>query len=95
MGSRPDWVQAMVLAGLGFTYLPEFAAALPGLVMRPLTEPEVTRTVQLVTMRNRPPTPAIGAFLQAACSYPWEGKVSSPHIEPPQLETNNVSDGPR
>jgi len=74
--SRDDWVQSMVLAGLGFTYIPEYAITMPDLAVRPLIEPEVWRTVQLVTMRGRPHSPAVGAFVHAARRHPWEGKVA-------------------
>jgi DNA-binding transcriptional LysR family regulator len=74
---RDDWVQSMVLAGLGFTYIPEFAVAMPGLVLRPLVEPEVWRTVQLVTVRGRPHSPAVGAFVHAARRHSWPGKVDA------------------
>lgn len=83
---RDDWVQNMVMAGLGFTYIPEFAVALSGLVARPLVEPEVHRTVQLVTVRGRPHTPAVGAFVRAARNYAWPGKTpplpTLEHAEP-------------
>ncbi len=72
---RDDWIQNMVLAGLGFTYIPEFAVALPGLAIRPLIEPDVVRTVHLVTVRGRPHSPAVGAFVHAARRHPWEGRV--------------------
>ena len=72
---RDDWVQCMVLAGLGFTYIPEFAVAYPGLVVLPLADPEVRRTVQLVTVRGRLHSPALGAFVQEARYFPWAGKV--------------------
>jgi DNA-binding transcriptional LysR family regulator len=68
---RDDWIQCMVLAGLGFTYIPEYAVTVPGLQLRPLIEPEVYRTVSLVTVRGRPHSPAVGAFVRAAKSYPW------------------------
>jgi len=73
---RDDWVQSMVMAGLGFTYIPQFAVALPGLVALPLIEPEVWRTVQLVTVRGRPHSPSVGAFVLAARRHGWAGKVS-------------------
>jgi len=72
---RDDWVQSMVMAGLGFTYIPEFAVTMPDLVVRPLVEPEVWRTVQLVTVRGRPHAPAVGAFVHAARRFAWERKV--------------------
>lgn len=68
---RDDWIQCMVLAGLGFTYIPEFAVTIPGLVTRPLVEPEVYRTVSLVTVRGRPHSPAVGAFVREAKGYRW------------------------
>lgn len=68
---RDDWIQCMVVAGLGFTYIPEFAATVPGLITRPLVEPEVHRTVSLVTVRGRPHSPAVGAFMREAKRYPW------------------------
>jgi DNA-binding transcriptional LysR family regulator len=69
---RDDWIQCMVLAGLGFTYIPEFAVTVPGLQLRPLVEPEVYRTVSLVTVRGRPHAPAVGAFVRAAKRYRWD-----------------------
>jgi LysR family transcriptional regulator, hydrogen peroxide-inducible genes activator len=69
---RDDWIQCMVLAGLGFTYIPEYAVTVPGLQLRPLVEPEVYRTVSLVTVRGRPHAPAVGAFVRAAKRHPWD-----------------------
>ncbi|MSU88452.1 LysR family transcriptional regulator [Rhodobacteraceae bacterium 2CG4] len=80
---RDDWIQNMVLAGLGFTYIPEYAVALPGLAIRPLVEPEVVRLVQLVTVRGRPHSPAVGAFVHAARRQPWDGKVDAPAARVP------------
>lgn len=68
---RDDWIQCMVLAGLGFTYIPEFAVTIPGLITRPLIEPELYRTVSLVTVRGRPHSPAVGAFVREAKGYRW------------------------
>jgi DNA-binding transcriptional LysR family regulator len=76
---RDDWIQCMVLAGLGFTYIPEFAVTVPGLVVRPLIEPEVYRTVSLVTVRGRPHSPAVGAFVRAAKRHDWA--AGSPHAD--------------
>jgi LysR family transcriptional regulator, hydrogen peroxide-inducible genes activator len=73
VSERDDWIQAMVLAGLGCTTIPEFAATLPGLCVRPLVEPEVWRVVKLVTVRGRPHSPAVGAFVHVARQHRWEG----------------------
>ena len=56
----------IALAGLGFTFIPEYAVTMPGLRVRPLIDPEITRTVQVVTVRGRPHVPAVGAFVLAA-----------------------------
>lgn len=68
---RDDWVQSMALAGLGFTFIPEFAVTMPGLRVRPLIDPEITRTIQVVTVRGRPHVPAVGAFVREILAYPW------------------------
>ncbi len=75
---RDDWVQCMVLAGLGFTLIPEFAVTMPGLVVRELVEPEVVRHVNLVTVRGRPHSPAVGAFVHELRRYPWPEKLRTP-----------------
>jgi len=72
---RDDWIQCMVLAGLGFTLIPEFAVTVPGLLTRPLVEPEFVRQVNLVTVRGRPHAPAVGAFVHACRRYPWAAKM--------------------
>jgi DNA-binding transcriptional LysR family regulator len=74
---RDDWIQCMVLAGLGFTYIPEYAVTVRGLITRPLIEPEVYRTVSLVTVRGRPHSPAVGAFLRAAKRLDWANTMQS------------------
>lgn len=68
---REDWIQAMAHAGLGFAVVPEYAITAPGLSLRPLVEPELSRTVSLVTMRGRPHAPAVGAFVRHAVAHRW------------------------
>jgi DNA-binding transcriptional LysR family regulator len=63
---RDDWIQAMACAGLGFTFIPEFAVTVTGLITRLLVEPEVSRTINLVTVRGRPHSTAVGAFVRTA-----------------------------
>ena len=71
---RDDWVQGMIKAGLGLGFFPEYAVTDPDLVVRPLVEPSYTRTVYLATVRGRPHSPAVGAFVQEARRYPWPGR---------------------
>ena len=70
---REDWVQAMVTAGIGFAFMPEYSVSLPGLVQRPLVEPEVSRKVALATVPGRKHAPATAALVRAAQSYAWPG----------------------
>lgn len=69
---RDDWILSMAAAGLGFSFIPEFSITTPGLISRPLIEPEIVRTVSLVTVRGRPHSPAVGAFVRAAKVQDWE-----------------------
>jgi len=66
---RDDWVQGMVKAGLGFGFFPEFAVTDPDVVVRPLVDPEYKRTIHLTTVRGRPHSPAVGAFVREARAY--------------------------
>lgn len=71
--NREDWVQAMVLARIGFAFMPEYSVTQPELLQRPLVEPTVEREICLVTVPGRPFTPAISAFVRAAQSFDWPG----------------------
>ena len=68
---RDDWVQSMAMAGLGFTFIPEYAVTMPGLRVRPLIEPEIARAIQVVTVRGRPHLPAVGAFVREILAFSW------------------------
>jgi DNA-binding transcriptional LysR family regulator len=68
---RDDWVQGMIKAGLGFGFFPEFAVTDPDVVVRPLVNPAYTRSIYLATMRGRPHSPAVGAFVKAARRHSW------------------------
>jgi DNA-binding transcriptional LysR family regulator len=68
---RDDWVQGMIKAGLGLGFFPEFSVTYPDLVVRPLVDPSFNRTIYLATVRGRPHSPAVGAFVQAARRFPW------------------------
>ena len=68
---REDWIQAMVLAGMGCTVMPEFLPLLPGIATRSLVEPEIARTISLVTVAGRRHSPAVGALVRLAHRYPW------------------------
>ncbi len=68
---RDDWVQGMIKAGLGFGFFPESSVTSPDVVVRPLIDPEYHRTVFLATVRGRPHSPAVGAFIREARYHDW------------------------
>jgi DNA-binding transcriptional LysR family regulator len=70
---REDWIQTMVMAGLGICFMPEFSPSLPGLSTRPLVEPEVHREIALVTMPGRRFSPAVAAFVKTVTQHRWQG----------------------
>jgi LysR family hydrogen peroxide-inducible transcriptional activator len=72
---REDWIQTMVLAGMGICFLPEYSSLLPGLLTRRVIEPEVVRQVSLVTVAGRRFSPAVATFVRATRAYPWATAV--------------------
>jgi len=68
---REDWIQIMVMAGMGICFMPEFSAVLPGLCTRPICDPPVTRTVHLATVAGRRFSPAVATFVKAIDRYQW------------------------
>jgi len=70
---RDDWIMAMVVAGMGFGLMPEGCLIYPGVVARPLIDPEFWRQVNLVTVRGRPHSPAVGLLAREAQRAQWPG----------------------
>lgn len=71
---RDDWILAMVGVGLGFGFMPQYSVAdRSDVIARPLVEPEIWREVNLVTVRGRPHSPAIGALVREAMRTQWMG----------------------
>ncbi|MBM3584702.1 MAG: LysR family transcriptional regulator substrate-binding protein [Alphaproteobacteria bacterium] len=63
---REDWIQRMILAGLGCSFMPEYLVLFPELPTRVLVDPEVRREVQLVTVAERRHSPALATFVRLA-----------------------------
>jgi DNA-binding transcriptional LysR family regulator len=70
---REDWVQGMVMAGMGFAFMPEYSVTHGGLLPLALVEPAVQRTVSLVNVAGRPLSPAGQMFTRAAQAHRWAG----------------------
>ena len=75
LSERDDWVLAMIAAGLGFGFMPESGVRHEGVVGRPLIDPEFWREVNLITVRGRPHSPAVGAFVRQATRARWPGQM--------------------
>ena len=70
---RDDWILAMIAAGMGYGFLPRSSADYPGIVFRPVIEPEFWRTVNFVTVRGRRHSPAVGALVREVMRLKWQG----------------------
>ena len=70
---RDDWILAMCAAEKGFGFLPEFCINHPGVVSRPVVDPEFWREVNIVTVRGRQHSPAVGALAREAMRNNWAG----------------------
>lgn len=68
---REDWILTMVAAGFGVCFLPEFSATVPGVIARPVVEPDVHREVCLVTVAGRRHSAPGRAFIDAVERYCW------------------------
>ena len=74
---REDWAQAMVLAGLGCSIMPEFLPVMPGLTTRVLVEPEVERCISLVSVAGRRYSPAVEVLLRTAAQFDWDSATAA------------------
>jgi DNA-binding transcriptional LysR family regulator len=72
---REDWVKGMVLAGMGFAFMPEYAVTAKDLIVRPLVDPAVSRMVSIASMRGRKWSLAASAFSQSLRTYTWQGQL--------------------
>jgi LysR family transcriptional regulator, hydrogen peroxide-inducible genes activator len=73
---RDDWTLAMVAAGLGWAFMPANSVNHPAVIGLPIIEPEFWREVNLVTVRGRPHSPAVGALVREAMSTRWFGECA-------------------
>ena len=70
---REDWIESMVLAGLGFAFMPEYSVRLSGLQQRPLVDPPVERTVLIAEVRGRQRSAATKLFVEGIRAHKWPG----------------------
>jgi LysR family transcriptional regulator, hydrogen peroxide-inducible genes activator len=71
----------MCAAGIGFGFLPEYSINHHRVVALKIVEPEFWREVNVVTVRGREHSPAVGAFLRIARSISWSEQWAAPRNE--------------
>lgn len=75
---REEWVEAMVLCGLGFAFMPRYAVRSPLLQTRPMVDPLVQRPIVVVDVRGRRRSEAAKIFVEELKEFDWsEGQ--QPH----------------
>ena len=80
---RDDWVLAMIASGQGFGFMPAQCVSHPGVVTRPLVDPELWREINLVTVRGRRHPPAVAALVKEAARLDWGGGFETAVDAPP------------
>ena len=90
---RDDWILSMIAAGLGFGFMPEFCVERSDVVARPAVDPEFWREVNLVTVRGRPHSPAVGAFVREAMRTQWLGQPALAARKAAAVTTADVAEG--
>ena len=78
---REDWIQTMVMAGMGICFMPEYSVVVLGLQTRRVVEPDVVREVSVVTVAGRRFSPAVAAFVRAIKAYPWPTSAADPEVD--------------
>ncbi|HEV3410189.1 MAG TPA: LysR family transcriptional regulator substrate-binding protein [Chthoniobacterales bacterium] len=68
---REDWIQILIAAGMGIAILPEYSATVPGVLTRPIIEPEIIRQVCLVTIAGRRFSAAVSTFVRGLRAHRW------------------------
>jgi DNA-binding transcriptional LysR family regulator len=69
--AREDWVQSMVLAGVGYAVMPEYSVTHPELLTRPLAKPGLVREVALLYRSNAAVHQELERFVETARDFKW------------------------
>ncbi|HEX6121451.1 MAG TPA: hypothetical protein VFZ03_18545 [Dongiaceae bacterium] len=66
---------------MGICFIPEFTPIIPGVVTRPIVDPEVTRAIHIVTVAGRRFSPAVATFVKAVDRFKWPALSAVPKGE--------------
>lgn len=89
---RDDWILAMAAAQMGYAFMPESNVSHRDVVARPMIEPEFWREVNLVTVRGRPHSPAVGALVREVMQAKWLGQKAIAARQAGQLPDDMVNE---
>ena len=68
---REDWVQSMILVGMGCAFMPEYLPSFSSLPTRCVLEPEIARNVELAMVSGRRHSRAVATFTRLAIAHDW------------------------
>ena len=68
---REDWIQGLVQDGAGVTVIPRYSLLQSELDFRPVTDPVLTRSVELAVLKDAEVSPALERLISEASAYPW------------------------
>ncbi len=85
----------MAAAGLGYALMPALSAHGPGVVTRPLIEPEIAREIALVTVRDHAKPSGLVALVREAMRMRWPGVAGEPFDATAAAESLRAAARPR
>ena len=68
---REDWIQTLVHDGVGVSLIPRFSLLEPELDHRPITDPDMSRMVELAFADDTEMSPALERLVEEATAYAW------------------------
>ena len=68
---REDWIQALILCGMGCAIMPEYLQKQPGIATRLLVDPPAHRVVSIVRRADQADTATTQSFTDAALAHNW------------------------
>lgn len=68
---RDDWIEGLIKAGAGVAVIPQHSILGPDLDFRPITDPSLSRTIELATAADKDISPVLGLLINAADDYSW------------------------
>jgi DNA-binding transcriptional LysR family regulator len=74
---REDWIQGFIREGVGVSVMPEYSLLQPPLSYRPVSDPPLSRQVELLVADRDQHSEALNAFVEMVEQYPWKSMLES------------------